>query len=112
MTAPVGSDQNIVSALTKLALGQQNLTAAVRSLAPAATTNGRAILVAGTVTVTTAAIKAASNVRLSKVVGAGAARGILELGTVVAGTSFVINARQTGGGIETNDTSTVYWEIV
>lgn len=111
MTAPQG-DSNVVAALTKLASGQQNVISAIRGLQPSSINSGRAILVLGTVTVTTAAVKAASNFRLSKVVGGGTNRGILEVGTVVSGTSFVINARQTGGAVETGDTSTVYWEIV
>lgn len=107
-----GAPEPLVALIAQLAQGQSRMTSAILQLAPPALTTGRAVLVLGTVTVTTAAIKAASNVRLSKVVGAGAARGIVELGTIVSGTSFVVNARQTGGGIETNDTSTVFWEIL
>jgi parallel beta-helix repeat protein len=65
---------------------------------------GQAVLVAGTVTVTTAEILAGDNVVLSRVV-AGGTLGNLSLGTIVAGTSFVINSDNAA------DTSTVYWKI-
>ncbi len=65
---------------------------------------GRAVLVAGTVTVNTIEIQAGDNVLLSRVV-AGGTIGELSLGTVTAGTSFVINSSLT------TDTSTIYWRI-
>lgn len=112
MTAPFVGSGNIEAALTKLVNGQQQLVAAVRNLQSPALTTGRATLVAGTATVTTAAVTAASNFRLCKVSGAGTNRGIIEIGTIVSNTSFVINSRQTGAAVETGDTSVVYWEIV
>jgi hypothetical protein len=65
---------------------------------------GRAVLVAGTVTVNTTEIQAADNVLLSRVV-TGGTTGQLSLGTVTAGTSFVINSSSN------TDTSTIYWKI-
>ena len=112
MTAPTTTSNAVEAALTKLASGQQNVIAAIRGLQPPAFQQGRAALVLGTVTITTANVTAASNIRLTKIVGAGTNRGILEVGTIVSGTSFVVNARQTGGAVETGDTSTIYWEVV
>ncbi len=66
---------------------------------------GSAVLVAGTVTVTTAFVTASSRIFLSVQV-AGGTQGFLSVGTVTAGTSFVINS--TSG----TDTSTVVWQII
>lgn len=66
---------------------------------------GLAVLVAGTVTVTTAQVVAGDNIQLTAVV-AGGTQGILSVGTITAGVSFVINS--TSG----TDTSTIFWEIV
>lgn len=66
---------------------------------------GRAVLVAGTVTVSTTAVSGTSEIFLTnRITGGGI--GSLSVGTVTAGTSFVINS--------TNllDTSTVCWLIV
>lgn len=111
MTAPLGGNTNIEAALTKIAAGQQTLIAAVRGLQPSTINRGTVSLVAGTATVSTAAVTAASNFRLCKIAGGGTNRGILEIGTIVSNTSFVINSRQTGAAIETGDTSKVFWEI-
>ena len=66
---------------------------------------GRAVLVAGTVTVNTAEVFASDNIHLTQVV-TGGTPGHLSVGTIVAGTSFVINSSSG------TDTSTVFWEIV
>lgn len=66
--------------------------------------SGRAVLVAGTVTVSTAEVLASDNITLSRDV-AGGTLGHLSIGTITAGTSFVINSSSA------TDTSTVYWEI-
>jgi hypothetical protein len=66
--------------------------------------SGTAVLVAGTVTVSTAEIQAGDNVILTNV-GTGGTVGTLSRGTITAGTSFVINSSSG------TDTSTVYWEI-
>lgn len=66
---------------------------------------GRATLVAGTVTVSTAEVVASESILLTRVV-AGGTLGHLSVGTIVAGTSFVINSS------DASDTSTVFWEIV
>lgn len=74
--------------------------------------SGRATLVAGTVTVNTAEIRAGDNVQLTRNV-AGGTVGVIQLGTIVAGTSFVINSVQPGTSstLQSSDTSTVYWRI-
>jgi hypothetical protein len=66
---------------------------------------GSAVLVAGTVTVSNLRIKAGSNVMLTRKVTGGTV-GHLTLGTVVAGTSFVIDSSSN------TDTSTVSWQIL
>lgn len=66
---------------------------------------GRAVLVAGTVTINTTEVLANENINLTRVVTGGAA-GHLSVGTIVANTSFVINSSSA------TDTSTVFWEIV
>jgi parallel beta-helix repeat protein len=66
---------------------------------------GRATLVAGTVTVSTTEVVAADNIQLTNVVSGGTI-GILSVGTITAGTSFVINSSSN------TDTSVVFWQIV
>ena len=74
--------------------------------------HGTAALSSGTVTVNTAEVVASDTIHLTRVVAGGTARGILTVGTITAGTSFVITAQTTAAATETNDTSTVFWEIV
>jgi len=73
---------------------------------------GRAVLVNGTVTVNTAEVLAGDNIILTRVVGTATTRGILTVGTIVAGTSFVIRAEDLAGALSADDDSTVFWEIV
>jgi hypothetical protein len=72
---------------------------------------GTVNLGSGTATISTAEVVTGDTILLNKIVGAGAARGVLEIGTIVNGTSFIINARKSDSTVETNDTSTVYWKI-
>jgi hypothetical protein len=65
---------------------------------------GKATLVAGTVTVSTAEVQAGDTILLTNVL-AGGTVGILSVGAIVAGTSFVINSSSN------TDTSTVFWKI-
>lgn len=65
---------------------------------------GSATLVAGTVTVNTAEILAGDTVVVT-VQAAGGTQGHLSIGTITAGTSFVINSSNAA------DTSTVFWRI-
>lgn len=66
---------------------------------------GTAVLVAGTVTVTHTTVKADSRIFLTHLV-AGGTLGILSVGTITAGTSFVINSTNAA------DTSTVAYLIL
>lgn len=70
----------------------------------AAATSGTATLAAGTVTVTTAAVAAGSKILYSRQ-ATGGTPGHLSIGTITAGTSFVINSSSG------SDTSDVYWRI-
>lgn len=85
--------------------------------AAGANSAGTVTLVAGTATIATTAITAASQVRLYRQgIGAtgAAALGILTLGTKTAGTSFVINAVQAANATanQATDVSVIGWEIV
>lgn len=71
---------------------------------------GRATLVGGTVTVANTSITASTRIFLSRAVGGGT-RGFLEVGTVTANTSFVINSVD-GAGALVADTSQVDWLLV
>ena len=70
----------------------------------AGATSGSATLVAGTVTVSTAAVAAGSKIVLARQ-ATGGTLGHLSVGTITAGTSFVINSSSG------TDTSVIYWEI-
>jgi len=67
-------------------------------------TSGTATLVAGTVTVTTAAVAAGSKILYARQ-ATGGTLGNLSIGTITASTSFVINSSSG------SDTSVVYWWI-
>jgi hypothetical protein len=67
--------------------------------------SGKAVLVGGTVTVSTAEVQAGDVILLTNVLTGGTI-GILSVGTIVAGTSFVINSNSG------SDTSTLAWQIV
>lgn len=71
---------------------------------------GNAVLVGGTVTVTNTHVTADARVVLTRKTGGGV-RGLLQLGTVVAGTSFVINSVDSAGALLA-DTSTIAWVIL
>ncbi len=66
---------------------------------------GRAVLVGGTVTVNTTAIQSADEIFLTNRITGGTV-GFLSVGTVTAGTSFVINSSSA------LDTSTISWMII
>jgi parallel beta-helix repeat protein len=66
---------------------------------------GRATLVAGTVTISTTSVLANDNILLTRVI-TGGTEGTLSVGTITANTSFVINSSNAV------DTSTIFWEIV
>lgn len=66
---------------------------------------GKAILVAGTVTVSTVEIKTSDYVQLTRMV-LGGTPGHLSVGTITNEISFVINSSSN------TDTSTIYWQIM
>jgi hypothetical protein len=74
---------------------------------------GQATLVAGTVTVSTAAVTASSLIFLTRGTNSGTAAGVLTVGTITAATSFVINSITAGGtAVQTGDTAVVNWWII
>ncbi len=98
--------------------GSKDVYTSVASTTTAgANSAGKVTLVSGTATVSTTAITAASQVRLYRQgVGAtgAAALGILSLGTITAGVSFIINSVTAASAIanQTTDVSVIGWEIV
>lgn len=94
--------------------GNINMITAGNKLKIATGTNasvGTAILVAGTVTVSTTAVTTSSLIFLTYKTAAGTI-GRLGTGTITAGTSFVINSLNTDTTVNTSDTSTVNWWII
>jgi hypothetical protein len=79
---------------------------------------GTVALVSGTATVATTAVTASSIIFLTRLIPAGTsgtgAIGMISVGTITAGTSFVINALTTAdlATVVTNDISTIGWMIV
>lgn len=78
-----------------------------------ADTAGKAVLVAGTVTVATTAVTANSIIMLSRQV-AGGTVGVPQIGVITAGTSFRIDSVQPGTAstVQAADTSTIAWRII
>ena len=79
--------------------------------------SGTVTLVGGTATVTTPFVTANSKIVLSRQgIGAtgAAALGILTVGTITSGTSFVINAVQPADAtaLQATDVSVIYWQII
>lgn len=101
---------------TFLTAGNKVITPAAANTATAgANSFGTVTLVAGTETVTTTAVTASSIILLTRQsANASAAVGMLTVGTVVAGTSFVIRADTLAapGTPLAADVSTVGWQII
>lgn len=92
-------------------------TSVATTTAAGANSAGTVTLVGGTATVSTTAVTASSKIRLDRQgVGATGANplGILSVGTISAGTSFVINAVQVASAtsLQASDVSSIWWEIV
>jgi len=92
-------------------------TSVATTTAAGANSAGTVTLVGGTATVSTTAIAAGSKVRLTRQsVGATGANplGMLSVGTIVAATSFVINAWSAtdATALAATDVSSIWWEIV
>ena len=78
---------------------------------------GTVTLVGGTATVSTTAIAAGSKLRLTRQgIGAtgAAALGLLSVGTITAGVSFIINSvdQADATALQASDVSSIFWEIV
>lgn len=79
----------------------------------AAATVGKGALVAGVLTVNTSAVAADSVIKVTRMgLNASPVLGFLTVGTITAGTSFVINSLSSAAAAETTDVSEVAWEIV
>lgn len=78
----------------------------------AAASAGQATLSAGTVTISTTAVTANSKVFFSLVTPGGVTIGTLQRGTIVAGTSFVVNSVLPAGTFNAADTSTFDWWLI
>ena len=92
-------------------------TSLATTTAAGANSAGTVTLAGGTATVATTAVTAASKIRIYRQgIGATgvAALGALTIGTIVANTSFVINAVESADatGLQVTDVSVVFWEIV
>lgn len=92
-------------------------TSIATTTAAGANSAGTVTLVAGTATIATTAVATASNIRMTRQsVGAtgAAALGILSIGTITNGVSFVINAVTAADAtaLATTDVSVIFWEIV
>ena len=104
--------------ITKNVAGNKDIYTSIASSATAgANSAGTVTLVGGTATITTTAVTAASKIRIYRQsVGAtgAAALGILSIGTISAGTSFIINAVQAANAtaLQASDVSVIFWEIV
>lgn len=94
-----------------------NYTSLATTTTAGANSAGTVTLAGGTATVSTTAVTASSKIRLTRQsIGAtgAAALGVLSVGTITAGTSFVINAVQPASAtsLQATDVSVVFWEIV
>lgn len=92
-------------------------TSVATTLAAGANSFGTVTLSGGTIVVSTTSVTASSIIMLTRqTVGAtgAAALGMLSVGTIVAGTSFVINAWQTANAtaLATTDVSNIGWMII
>lgn len=118
ITSTLGNITATNGNIVKGTAGNKDVYSSVATTTAAgANSAGTVTLVAGTATVATTAVTAASQIRLYRQgIGAtgAAALGELTIGTKTAGTSFVINAVQVAAAnaVQTTDVSVVGWEIV
>lgn len=118
LTATLGDITATNGNIVRGTAGNKDVYSSVASTTTAgANSAGTVTLAGGTATVSTTAVTASSQIRLYRQ-GIGstgaAALGILTLGTVVAATSFVINAVQAADAtaLQASDVSVIGWEIV
>lgn len=118
VTATLGNITATNGNIVRGTAGNKDIYTSVASTTTAgANSAGTVVLAGGTATVSTTAVTASSQIRLYRQgIGAtgAAALGILTLGTIVASTSFVINAVQAANAtaLQATDVSVIGWEIV
>lgn len=118
ITATVGNITATNGNFVKTAAGNKDVYSSVATTTTAgANSAGTVTLVGGTATVATTAVTASSKIRMTRQgIGAtgAAALGILTVGTISAGVSFVINAVQAADAtaLQASDVSSIWWEIV
>lgn len=118
LTATLGAITAINGNLVLGTAGNKILSTSVATTTAAgANSFGTVTLVGGSAIVSTTAVNAASIIMLTRMtVGAtgAAALGILSVGTIVAGTSFVINAWQVANAtaLQASDVSSIGWMII
>lgn len=118
ITATLGNITATNGNLVLVAAGNKiNHTSVAATSAAGANSIGSVTLVGGTVTVATTAVTASSLIKIWRQgVGAtgAAALGVLSVGTIVAATSFVINAWQPANAtaLQASDVSVIGWEII
>ena len=118
LTATLGNITATNGNIVRGTAGNKDVYSSVASTTTAgANSAGKVTLVGGTATISTTAVTASSQIRLYRQsIGStgAAALGILTLGTISAGTSFVINAVQAADAtaLQASDVSSIGWEIV
>ncbi len=118
LTATLGNITATNGNIVRGTAGNKDVYTSVASTTTAgANSAGTVTLAGGTATISTTAVTASSQIRLYRQ-GIGstgaAALGILTLGTVSAGVSFIINAVQAANAtaLQASDVSVIGWEIV
>ena len=118
VTATLGDITATNGNIVRGTAGNKDVYTSVAAVAAAgANSAGSVVLVGGTETVLTSAVTASSLIRLTRQsVGATGANdlGILSVGTIVAGVSFVINAWTVTDAtvLQADDVSVILWEII
>ena len=118
LTATLGAITATNGNLVLGTAGNKILSSSVGASAAAGNNSfGKVTLIGGTITVSTTAVTASSIIMLTRqTVGAtgAAALGMLTIGTIVAGTSFVINAWKTTDATDLaiTDVSSIGWMII
>ena len=118
VTATLGNITATNGNIVKGTAGNKDIYTSVASTTTAgANSAGKVTLVGGTATISTTAVTAASIIRLTRQgVGATGANplGMLSVGTISAGASFVINAWSAtdATALAATDVSSIGWEIV
>ncbi len=118
LTATLGNITATNGNIVRGTAGNKDVYSSVATTTAAgANSAGTVALAGGTATVATTAVTASSQIRLYRQgIGAtgAAALGILSLGTITAGTSFIINAVQAADAtaLQASDVSVIGWEIV